>query len=69
VPARARFVIAGKGDRIAPPDQAERLAAHWGCDVRWFHGGHLAQVGRGDAVRDVRRALGALGWQGRAFRS
>jgi len=59
------FVIAGRGDRITPPEQAEALAAHWGVGVRWFDGGHLAQLGRGDAIRDVRRELGALGFAGR----
>ena len=69
VPEAARFVIAGRGDRITPPDQAEALAAHWGVPVRWFSGGHLAQLGRGEVLRDVRRALGELGYPGRAFRS
>ena len=68
-PARDRlFVIAGRGDQITPPDQAQALAAHWGVDVRWFDGGHLAQLGRGEVLRDVRRALGRLGFAGRAFR-
>jgi dienelactone hydrolase len=61
-------VIAGRGDRITPPDQAQTLAAHWGVDVLWFDGGHLAQVGRGDALRVVRRQLGNLGLPGREFR-
>ncbi|HEU4731182.1 MAG TPA: hypothetical protein VFT22_24985 [Kofleriaceae bacterium] len=68
LPAERLFVIAGRGDRITPPDQAEALAAHWGVGVRWFHGGHLAQLGRGDAIRDVRRELGALGLPGREVR-
>jgi pimeloyl-ACP methyl ester carboxylesterase len=63
-----RFVIAGRGDRITPPDQAERLAAHWGVDVAWFDGGHLAQIGRRDVLRDVRRRLGELALPGRSFR-
>jgi pimeloyl-ACP methyl ester carboxylesterase len=67
--ARERlFVIAGRGDRITPPDHAEALAAHWGVGVRWVDGGHLAQLGRGEAIRDVRRALGKLGFAGREFR-
>lgn len=69
VPRDRLYVIAGKGDRITPPDHAEALARHWGVDVRWFNGGHLAQLGRGDAVRAVRRSLGAHGFAGRAFRS
>jgi pimeloyl-ACP methyl ester carboxylesterase len=67
--ARDRLIIiAGKGDRITPPDQAYELAAHWGVDVLWFEGGHLAQIGRGDAFREVRRRLGALELPGRGFR-
>jgi pimeloyl-ACP methyl ester carboxylesterase len=61
-------IIAGHGDRITPPDQALELARHWGVPVRWFDGGHLAQVGRSQALADVRRQLGALAWPGRTFR-
>jgi pimeloyl-ACP methyl ester carboxylesterase len=68
LPKERLFVIAGRGDRITPPEQAEALAAHWGVGIDWFDGGHLAQVGRGDALRDVRRRLGALALPGRAFR-
>ncbi len=68
VPRERLAVIAGRGDRITPPEQAEALAAHWGVDIAWFDGGHLAQVGRGDALRDVRRKLGALGFAGRELR-
>jgi pimeloyl-ACP methyl ester carboxylesterase len=60
--SRERLVIvAGRGDRITPPEQAERLHAHWGGDLHWFAGGHLAQVGRADALRAVRRRLDELG--------
>jgi pimeloyl-ACP methyl ester carboxylesterase len=69
VPRDRLYVIAGRGDRITPPEHAEALAKHWGTDVLWFDGGHLAQVGRGDALRVVRRSLGAHGFAGRAFRS
>ncbi len=66
---RARLaVIAGRGDRITPPDHAEELARHWGVEVAWFPGGHLAQVGRGGALRAVRRQLGSLDLPGREFR-
>jgi len=68
VAADRLYVIAGRGDRITPPDQAEALARHWGTEILWFDGGHLAQVGRGDALRAVRRSLGAHGFEGRAFR-
>ena len=69
MPNERLFVIAGKGDRITPPDQAEALAAHWNRDILWFDGGHLAQLGRAEALRTLRRSLGALGLPGRTFRS
>jgi pimeloyl-ACP methyl ester carboxylesterase len=68
VPKERLAVIAGRGDRITPPEQAQALAEHWGVEIEWFDGGHLAQVGRGDALRDVRRKLGALGFAGREMR-
>lgn len=68
LPRERLAVIAGKGDRITPPDQAQTLAAHWGVEPIWFDGGHLAQLGRGDALRVVRRQLGALGLAGRELR-
>jgi len=69
LPGTHLAVIAGRGDRITPPDQAEALAGHWNVPIAWFEGGHLAQIGRGDAVRGVRRQLGSLGFTGREFRS
>lgn len=69
IPRERLAVIAGKGDRITPPDQAEAFAAHWGVAIEWFDGGHLAQLGRSEALRNVRRQLGALGLSGREFRS
>ncbi len=61
--ARERLmIVAGEGDQITPGDQARRLRAHWGdCAIHWFPGGHLAQVGRGDAMRAVRAHLAATG--------
>ena len=62
VPLERRMIVAGEGDRITPPDQAERLRAHWGdCAIHWFPGGHLAQIGRGDAFRAVRAQLAKSG--------
>ena len=61
IPRDHRFVIAGRGDRITGPEQAKILAKHWDRDVMWFDGGHLAQIGRGDAFRSVRRSLDAMG--------
>lgn len=69
LPPERLAVIAGRGDRITPPDHAEALAAHWGVEVGWFDGGHLAQLGRGDAIRVARRKLGALGFPHQTYRA
>jgi hypothetical protein len=56
------LIVAGKGDRITPPDQARALWKHWGKPpIHWFPGGHLAQVGRGNAFRAIRQRLTDVG--------
>ena len=68
LPPSRLMIVAGLGDAITPADQAKRLHAHWQqCPIHWFPGGHLAQVGRGDAMRAVRLHLAAAGF-GRAPR-
>ncbi|MBZ0231470.1 MAG: hypothetical protein K8M05_03910 [Deltaproteobacteria bacterium] len=63
LPRERLMIVAGKGDRITPPDQAESLWRHWHeCAIHWFPGGHLAQVGRGDAFRAVRKHLQTVGF-------
>jgi pimeloyl-ACP methyl ester carboxylesterase len=69
LPRERLAVIAGRGDRITPPDHAEALAKHWDVGIEWFDGGHLAQIGRNDALRTIRRQLGALDLPGRRFRT
>jgi pimeloyl-ACP methyl ester carboxylesterase len=55
------LIVAGEGDRITPPDQARALWRHWGQPAdHWFPGGHLAQVGRGDAFRRIRQHVAPL---------
>lgn len=62
LPTERLLIIAGEGDRITPPDQARALWEHWQRpDLHWFPGGHLAQVGRGDAFRRVRQHLSRAG--------
>lgn len=64
LPPERLAVIAGRGDRITFPEQAERLASHWGVDVGWFDGGHLVHAGRAEAMRAVRRQLEGLALPG-----
>ncbi len=55
------LVVSAEGDRIAPPEHAERLAKHFGAEELRFAGGHLLQLGRGDAFRTLVKRLAALG--------
>lgn len=45
VPADRRYIFAGYGDRLATPDQARRLAEHWGDPVTsWYSGNHMGYL-------------------------
>jgi pimeloyl-ACP methyl ester carboxylesterase len=52
------LVIAGRHDRITPPaTHAARLAAHFSGRLDWFEGGHLLQLGRGEAFAEAARFM------------
>jgi pimeloyl-ACP methyl ester carboxylesterase len=55
------LVVSAAGDRIAPPEHATRLAAHFAAEEVRFDGGHVLQVGRSDAFRALGRRLAQLG--------
>jgi pimeloyl-ACP methyl ester carboxylesterase len=60
LPPERLFVAAGRADLITPPAEAEALARHWGVEVRWFAGAHLAQLGRDAAFAAWIEQLAAL---------
>ncbi|MEN3320696.1 MAG: hypothetical protein V7643_4098, partial [Mycobacterium sp.] len=52
VPKDRRLIIAGLGDRLAPPEQAELLWEHWDrCAFHWFPGNHVLHVSQPDYLR------------------
>jgi pimeloyl-ACP methyl ester carboxylesterase len=55
------LVVAATGDRITPVAHARKLAAHLGAPIVELAGGHLLQMWRGEAFRQVGRLLGGLG--------
>jgi pimeloyl-ACP methyl ester carboxylesterase len=59
LPARERrLIIAGLGDRLAPPRQAELLWEHWDrCAFHWFPGNHVLHVSQPDYLRRMTRFL------------
>jgi hypothetical protein len=47
VPRQRVLIIAGRGDRIVPPEHPHALWRHWGEPaIHWFSGSHLAPFGR-----------------------
>lgn len=60
LPAKERrLIIAGLGDRLAPPEQAELLWKHWDhCAFHWFPGNHVLHVSQPDYLRRMTRFLG-----------
>ena len=59
IPAKdRRLIIAGLGDRLAPPEQAEMLWKHWDhCAFHWFPGNHVLHVSQPDYLRRMTRFL------------
>jgi dienelactone hydrolase len=45
VPKSRRFIFAGYGDRLAPPEQAQRLWEHWDKpSISWYSGNHVGYL-------------------------
>jgi pimeloyl-ACP methyl ester carboxylesterase len=54
VPAERVLIIAGRGDRIVPPEHPHALWRHWGEPrIHWFSGSHLTPFGRARMARAI----------------
>jgi pimeloyl-ACP methyl ester carboxylesterase len=63
VPRERRMIIGGLGDRLAPPEQSERLWDHWDRPrIHWFVGNHVMHLSRGAYLREMRQFMGELGF-------
>jgi hypothetical protein len=61
VPRESVLIVAGRGDRIVPPEHPAALHRHWGePEIHWFSGSHLVPFGRGRVVRAISRHLRSL---------
>ncbi|HME70688.1 MAG TPA: alpha/beta hydrolase, partial [Myxococcota bacterium] len=62
VPRERALIVAGRGDRIVPPEHPHALWEHWGRpSIHWFSGGHLTPFGRGRIVEAIDLHLERLG--------
>ena len=55
------LVMSARGDRIAPPEHAERLARHFGGVHLAFDGSHVLQLGRREAFTAIAQRMALLG--------
>jgi pimeloyl-ACP methyl ester carboxylesterase len=54
------MVIAGAGDRLAPPKHARLLWDHWErCHIHWFPGNHLIHLDQGKYLKEIATFLKA----------
>lgn len=54
------MIVAGLGDRLAPPEQSLLLWEHWGRpELEWFPGSHVVHFGRGRYLDAMRRLMDA----------
>ncbi len=61
VPRERVLIVAGRGDRVVPPEHPAALCRHWGqSDIHWFSGSHLAPFGRARVVQAIARHLRTL---------
>ena len=61
IPRGRVLIIAGRGDRIVPPEHPHALWRHFGSPaIHWFSGGHLAPFGRAGIARAIRGHLRSL---------
>ena len=54
IPKERLMVIAGAGDRLAPPKHARLLWDHWDrCRIHWFPGNHLLHLDQGKYLKEM----------------
>jgi len=61
-PRERVLIVAGRGDRVVPPEHPNALWEHWERPaIHWFSGAHLAPFRRGRIVRAIDAHLRRLG--------
>lgn len=62
LPKERVMIVAGRGDRIVPPDHPHTLWKHWGEPrIHWFSGSHIAPFGRGRIIKAITEHLHDIG--------
>lgn len=62
VPKERILIVAGRGDRVVPPEHPTALWEHWNEPaIYWFSGSHIAPFGRTRVVTAITRHFESLG--------
>jgi len=62
VPKERVLIVAGRGDRVVPPQHPTALWEHWGePPIHWFNGGHITPFGRARVLDAISGHLASLG--------
>lgn len=62
VPKERILIVAGRGDRVVPPEHPTALWEHWERPpIHWFSGSHIVPFGRARVVGAISRHFEALG--------
>jgi pimeloyl-ACP methyl ester carboxylesterase len=63
LPKDRLMVIAGAGDRLAPPKHARLLWDHWDrCRIHWFPGNHLLHLDQGKYLKEMSAFMREIGF-------
>ena len=63
LPRERLMVIAGAGDRLAPPKHARLLWDHWDRPhIHWFPGNHLLHLDQGKYLKEMGRFMKNIGF-------
>ena len=63
LPKERLMVIAGAGDRLAPPKHARLLWDHWDRPrIHWFPGNHLLHLDQGKYLKEMASFMREVGF-------
>ena len=63
LPSERLMIVAGVGDRLAPPKHSRLLWDHWDrCRIHWFPGSHIIHLDRGAYLTEMARFMVGRGF-------
>ena len=63
LPPEKLMIVAGVGDRLAPPKHSRLLWDHWErCRIHWFPGSHIIHMDRGAYLTEMARFMVGRGF-------